>query len=762
MATGNWFYSGKGIKGDIQKTSGTGAAGTYDVYTIFYTDGSASQYSIYNGKDGASLPPDLSAYSTKAQADLLYKPIGWTPDLSAYITKLQSDGYYLGINAQASDSAKLGGHLPSYFQIALGYTPLNSSLKGAVNGLAELGADGFVLNTQLPAYVDKIINVSTYSSLPATGVTAAIYITDDTNVTYRWSGSSYVEISSSLALGETNATAYRGDRGAIAYSHSQLTSGNPHNVTKANVGLANVPNLSFSGSNTGDQDLSGLVPKTYTVNGHALSGNVAVTQADLGLVIGTNVLAYRTFGSAANNNTSDFAPSSNVSFPGFGVTHILAAYGDHLHTGIYEVPLTFSTGLTRTGNTVTNNITQYTDALARLAQTNSSIVTALGYTPLSNATSFRTVNSVSVVGSGDISINPFPGFGTGDGAAWGYSAHPTTISGYGITDAILNQNSSAQSANMWISGSGKFGSVEAGSSYGFSTAFGSNMTMPIWSLGSYPNYGIGYNQSDANGDDIRFYFGDKASPKFKFHTSGDATFLGNINSKEVKRAWGGVYGTNTAPVYDKTISNYFDGGTSACVSFGNSGYDSYATSMKFTINNLSINSPLDALILKYNGATFASSVTASSFTGSGANITSLPINLTTTGTSGAATYTQATNTLNVPNYASGSGGSGSTYTPTITNISGATGIAPLFGYYTTVGGITTLTFCLTMTVSSGSGIIQISLPTTATTNNFTCVANSGYLTTSANYSNNSSTTLNIGVGIGASTSYKWNITVIYK
>jgi len=48
----------------------------------------------------------------------------------------------------------------------------------------------------------------------------------------------------SLALGETYATAYRGDRGKIAYDHSQLTSGNPHNVTKANVGLGNSDNTS--------------------------------------------------------------------------------------------------------------------------------------------------------------------------------------------------------------------------------------------------------------------------------------------------------------------------------------------------------------------------------------------------------------------------------------------------------------------------------------------------------------------------------------
>ena len=45
-----------------------------------------------------------------------------------------------------------------------------------------------------------------------------------------------------LALGETSSTAYRGDRGKIAYDHSQTT-GNPHGTTKTDIGLGNVPNI---------------------------------------------------------------------------------------------------------------------------------------------------------------------------------------------------------------------------------------------------------------------------------------------------------------------------------------------------------------------------------------------------------------------------------------------------------------------------------------------------------------------------------------
>src|SRR5690554_5124119 len=47
-----------------------------------------------------------------------------------------------------------------------------------------------------------------------------------------------------LQLGETDTTAYRGDRGKIAYDHSQEVTGNPHNVNASDVGLGNVDNTS--------------------------------------------------------------------------------------------------------------------------------------------------------------------------------------------------------------------------------------------------------------------------------------------------------------------------------------------------------------------------------------------------------------------------------------------------------------------------------------------------------------------------------------
>lgn len=85
--------------------------------------------------------------------------------------------------------------------------------KGQPNGFASLDSKGLIPSSQLPAYVDDVIEVATFDELPEVGEAGKIYVTLDTNLTYRWSGTRYIEISQSLALGETSSTAYAGDKG---------------------------------------------------------------------------------------------------------------------------------------------------------------------------------------------------------------------------------------------------------------------------------------------------------------------------------------------------------------------------------------------------------------------------------------------------------------------------------------------------------------------------------------------------------------------
>ena len=132
---------------------------------------------------------------------------------------------------------------------------------GKAGGLAQLDSGGKVPSSQLPAYVDDVLEYDNKTAFPESGQDGVIYVAEDTNLTYRWSGTAYVEISPSLALGETSSTAYPGNKGkanadAIALLRSDLDNStqnfvnhknnkqNPHGVTASQVGLGNVDNTS--------------------------------------------------------------------------------------------------------------------------------------------------------------------------------------------------------------------------------------------------------------------------------------------------------------------------------------------------------------------------------------------------------------------------------------------------------------------------------------------------------------------------------------
>ena len=77
----------------------------------------------------------------------------------------------------------------------LGYIPENIANKGIANGYAGLGSDGKVPAAQLPSYVDDVLEYINLASFPGTGEAAKIYVDLATNKIYRWSGSTYIEIS---------------------------------------------------------------------------------------------------------------------------------------------------------------------------------------------------------------------------------------------------------------------------------------------------------------------------------------------------------------------------------------------------------------------------------------------------------------------------------------------------------------------------------------------------------------------------------------
>ena len=83
---------------------------------------------------------------------------------------------------------------------------ISSTEKGRANGVATLDGGGKIPSTQLPSYVDDIIEVAMYENLPSTGEKGKIYVTTSdssssshrANEQYRWSGSQYIQLTNGI------------------------------------------------------------------------------------------------------------------------------------------------------------------------------------------------------------------------------------------------------------------------------------------------------------------------------------------------------------------------------------------------------------------------------------------------------------------------------------------------------------------------------------------------------------------------------------
>ena len=149
--------------------------------------------------------------------------------------------------------------------------------KGAPNGLASLNESGIIPSAQLPSYVDDVIEVDTFSNLPGTGESGKIYIVQDTNLTYRWSGTAYVEISKSLALGETSSTAYPGDKGKATTDKLNKTSDKvvvgPTTVNPSTDKIVIKYQTHFTSTNSDNED-------SHTINAATTSQAGVMSSAD--------------------------------------------------------------------------------------------------------------------------------------------------------------------------------------------------------------------------------------------------------------------------------------------------------------------------------------------------------------------------------------------------------------------------------------------------------------------------------------------------
>lgn len=190
-------------------------------------------------------------------------------EVTKYIKNIQIGGTTYGIKAEKDGAGNtiVGTYATKVYVDGKG---------GVNNGFAQLDENGKVPSSQLPSYVDDIIESDTKTNFPELGESGKIYVAKDTNKTYRWSGSEYIEIPSALALGETADTAYAGDKGAATTNKVDthiVDTTNPHHVTAIQVGLGNVNNTSDAAKPISTATQTALDGKVDKAEGKGLSTN---------------------------------------------------------------------------------------------------------------------------------------------------------------------------------------------------------------------------------------------------------------------------------------------------------------------------------------------------------------------------------------------------------------------------------------------------------------------------------------------------------
>lgn len=118
---------------------------------------------------------------------------------------------------------------------------IDESREGQPNGIATLDGSGKIPSTQLPSYVDDVLEFADFASFPATGETGKIYVALDTNITYRWSGSSYIQITSG-AVASVN-----GQTGVVVLTKSDIGLGNVDNTSDLDKPISTATQLALDG-----------------------------------------------------------------------------------------------------------------------------------------------------------------------------------------------------------------------------------------------------------------------------------------------------------------------------------------------------------------------------------------------------------------------------------------------------------------------------------------------------------------------------------
>jgi phage-related tail fiber protein len=273
-------------------------------------------------------------------------------------------------------------------QASLGFTPENTANKGIANGYAGLDSSGKVPAAQLPSYVDDVLEYATFTGFPVTGSSGIIYVAQDTNKIFRWSGSAYVEISP--------------------------TAGNADTATK----LATSRTITLSGDVSGSVSFDGSSDVTITT---AIGANSLVLGTD---TTGNYVATIAAGTAGAQSGTSGLTISATA---GEGTAATIALSNTGVTAGTYSMLTVDAQGRVTAASTPTT-LSGYgiTDAQATLV----------------SGTNVKTVNGASILGSGNIDLG---GAVTGILKVNGAGAYSAAVAG---TDYVVPAGNTATSTKL--------------------------------------------------------------------------------------------------------------------------------------------------------------------------------------------------------------------------------------------------------------------------------------------------------------------------
>lgn len=251
----------------------------------------------------------------------------------------------------------------------------------------------------------QVLTYANLAAFPLTGVLKTIYIAEDTEKTYRWNGSAYVEISQGSASG---VTSFNSRTGAVIPQSGDYT--------KSDVGLGNVDNTSDANkpiSTATQTALDGKVDENAAIVG---ATKTKITYDAKGLVT-----------SGADATTADIADSTNKRY-------------------VTDAQLTVinNTSGTNTGDETVNTLGATINGAASATPNDTDLVVSVESSVVKKNTwtqikaflkTYLDTLYVSLTGS-----YANPSWITS--LAWSkITGTPTTLSGYGITDGALQSYS---------------------------------------------------------------------------------------------------------------------------------------------------------------------------------------------------------------------------------------------------------------------------------------------------------------------------------